>query len=884
MRLLLVDATYYLFRAFHGVDDLRTKDNTPTGALYGLVNMLAKLRRDWPAHRVACVMDAAGKTFRHDLCTDYKANRPPLDPDLRAQIEPAKQFIDASGWTLLCESGVEADDVLATLAKEGKAAGMEVIIASSDKDLMQLVDDQIRIFDGHKDKLYDAAGVREKFGVAPEQIVDYLSLVGDTSDNIRGVEKVGAKTAAKWLGEYGSIAELIAQAEKIGGVVGDNFRRAIADGSLTLARQLITLKTDVSLPLPLQEMIPRKKDTAQWHALCDTYEFQRFKTVLDEDAPPPNNQRARLITITDEETLRQWVAAARQKKAVAVDTETDGSPVMQAHLVGFSLAMDEDTAAYVPLAHSVIGAEIQMSQDQALAILRPLLEDEGVVKIFHNAKYDLHVFANCGITVRGAVDDTKVAAYILSPEHASNMNALAARHLDINTVAYRDVVNGKDAKHFSQVDIETATRYAAEDAEITWKLRPVVVGALHGAQVNIYRNIDRPLIRVLQNIERAGVRIDDAALSAFADEMREQMAALEQEAYGIAGGVFNLNSPRQLEALLFDKFGAKPLRKTAGGTARSTNEATLEKLAPDYPLARVVLAHRSMAKLTNTYADKLPQMVNPHTGRVHTDFNQTSVITGRLASSTPNLQNIPIRTAAGRRIRCAFVAAPGAVLISADYSQIELRLMAHIAGDEALLQAFADGADIHRRTAAEVFGLSEEEVSGEQRRAAKAINFGLMYGMSAFGLARNIDVDQKQAQHYIDRYFSRYPQVAAFIKQTRKQAIEDGFVETIFHRRIPVLTTSGRTAAERAAINAPMQGSAADIIKLAMLETAQWLHDKKMQTQIILQVHDELVLEAPQGEADDVLAALPSLMCGVAELRAPLEVSIHTGANWDIAH
>ncbi|MDM5146928.1 DNA polymerase I [Candidatus Persebacteraceae bacterium Df01] len=883
MRLLIVDATGYLFRAFHAMGDFRTKEGVPTGAIYGLVNMLDKLQRDWPAQRVACVMDAAGKTFRHKMSSDYKANRPPLNPDLRTQIEPSKHFIAALGWPLLCETGVEADDVIATLVLQGQAAGMEVVIASADKDLMQLVNEKVSLFDGFKDKSYDSDGVREKFGVLPEQMADYLALTGDSSDNIRGVTKVGAKTAAKWLNIYSSLDNLISHADEIKGVVGDNLRTAITDGTLDLARRLVTLKTDVPLPSRADSLSPRPPDATRWRELCTQYEFRHFAALTETTTL---SARAVVKTITTITELQAWVDAARRNRAVALDTETDGSPVMQATLVGFSLALDDNRAAYVPLAHRVeLGSDsTQLAIKTTLAILKPLLEDKNTVKIFHNAKYDLHVLANYNLQVCGVVEDTKVAAYVLSPDKATNMDALAAHYLDIKTVSYRDVVDGKTLKHFSQTDIETASRYAAEDAEVTWKLRKPIIDGLTGNQADVYKNIDRPLIGVLMEVERAGVRLDEAALNNFANAMRARMKELETEAHRAAGEPFNLNSPRQLETLLFDKLKALPLRKTTGGKARSTNQVTLEKLAADYPLARIVLEYRGLAKLTGTYAEKLPRMINPNTKRVHTDFNQTWVITGRVSSSTPNLQNIPIRTAEGRRIRQAFVASPGALIISADYSQIELRIMAHIANDAALIDAFAADADIHRRTAAEIFGIAENAVSGEQRRAAKAINFGLIYGMSAFGLSRSIDATREQAQHYIDRYFSRYPQVAKFMAQTRACAMEQGFVETLFGRRIPTLAGVDRQAAERAAINAPMQGSAADIIKLAMLATHQWLHGNNMQTRIILQVHDELVLEAPKTEVDEVLEKLPSIMCGVVELRVPLKVSISAGKNWDIAH
>ncbi|MGI9296585.1 MAG: DNA polymerase I, partial [Gammaproteobacteria bacterium] len=882
MRLLLVDATGYLFRAFHAVGDLRTSAGAPSGAIYGMVNMLRKLRERWPAERVACVMDAPGKTFRHELSPQYKANRPPLNPDLRAQIAPAKEFIAAWGWPLLCIEGVEADDVIATLAAQGRAAGMEIVVASADKDLMQIVDDKVRMFDGLRDKLYDAEAVREKFGVPPQQMADYLALVGDASDNIRGVEKVGAKTAAKLLGEFGSLDEILENARDETNIkpgLAARLREAEERGVLPLARKLVALDAAVALPRGAEELTPSAPDDEKWRTLCARYEFRQFaETPASESAVP----RAKIHAISELPVLEKWIADARKSGAVALDTETDGAAAMRAKIAGFSMAFDGGDAAYIPLAHDVIGA-IQIPADRALAALRPLLEDERVIKIFHNGKYDLHIFANCGLRVRGVLEDTKIAAALLEPGRQNSLAALARRHLNIRHGSYRDLVDGKRIKHFAQVDIASASAYAAADAEIAFQLRAAVVNTLAGKTRNLYEKIERPLMPILHSMERAGVRIDGDALRACAADMRGRMAELEREAHDIAGGAFNLNSPRQLETLLFDKMGAPPLHKTGGGGARSTDERTLEKLAPDYPLAKVLLRHRELAKLCNTYAEKLPRMIHPVTGRVHTDFNQTAVATGRLSSRDPNLQNIPARGADGRRIRRAFVAADGCALISADYSQIELRLMAHISGDRALLSAFAAGKDVHRRTAAEIFGVAEENVDAVQRRAAKAINFGLMYGMSAFGLARALNAPQQQAREYIARYFERYPGVAAFMENIRKEAKRDGGVRTEMGRHIPAASGNPQAAA-RAAVNAPMQGGAADIVKMAMIKTDEYLRDNRLRTRMVLQVHDELVLESPEDEAEKVARDLPALMCGVATLKVPLEVSVQRAANWDDAH
>ena len=844
--------------------------------------MLYRLTKEWKAERIACIMDAPGKTFRHEMYAEYKANRPPIDPDLREQIEPAKEFITAFGWPLICQSGVEADDVIATLTEQAKKEGMKVVIASGDKDLTQLVGDDVTMFDGMRDKLYDRAAVQKKFGVAPEHMRDYLALVGDTSDNIPGVKNVGPKTAVKWLDEFGSLDGVIAAAPKVEKKIGERLREAIDNGMLEMSRKLVQLKTDVELPMSAAECKPQEMNQKAWQQLCEKYEFRQLAKVTNT---APTSARATAKTVCDLAQLQKMVAEARRKKIVALDTETDGEPVMCAQLVGFSLAYQDDFAAYVPLAHGGENNQDaqQIAMPDALAALRPLLEDESVVKVFHNGKYDLHIFANCGLSVCGAVEDTKIAALLQKPERRTSLSELAMEVLRADTTKYKDLVDGKKIKHFSQVDIESAAAYAAEDAEITRKLHAPVVSALRGNARKLYEEMDRPLMPVLQQMERAGILIDADGLTEFARDMRERMAALEAEAYDIAGEEFNLNSPRKLETLLFDKMGAKPLHKTESGKARSTDERTLEALADDYPLARATLRHRELAKLCNTYAEKLPHMIHPDTGRVHTDFNQTSVVTGRLSSRDPNLQNIPVRSEDGRRIRSAFIAAEGCKLISADYSQIELRLMAHISQDESLLAAFAAGADIHRRTAAEIFQVKEEQVDVSQRRAAKAVNFGLIYGMSAFGLARALKVPQQMAKGYMDRYFDRYPGVKIYMEKTRDAARKNGYVETVMGRRIP--TPSGNVqAAMRAAINAPMQGSAADIIKVAMLKTNDFLQRENLKTKMLLQVHDELVLEAPDQEVSIIEKALPPLMCAAAELKVPLEISLTPALNWNDAH
>ena len=886
MRLLLIDAAGYLFRAYHAVPDFRTRDNVPTGAIFGTLNMLEKLRRDYPAERVACVMDAPGKTFRHKMDSAYKANRPPMPPDLKSQIAPLKEFITAFGWQLVVQEGVEADDVIATLSRQGVQAGMDVIIASADKDLMQLAGGGVLLYDGMKEQKYDAAGVRKKFNVLPPQMADYLALVGDSSDNIPGVVKVGAKTAAKWLNEYGDLPTIITAADNIKGVVGENLRAAIASGRLDLSRRLVTLKDDVSLPLGVSELTPRKPDIAAWRGLCERYEFNRLSTALDNmptvAAPPPAKEKTPIEIISDAKALARWVSDIRVAGTFAVDTETDGEEVMRASLVGFSLAL-ANAAAYVPLMHNDLTAT-QMSKEEALAQIRPVLEDAAIIKILHNGKYDWHIFANNGVQLKGVLEDTKIAAYVANAATDTKMDALAGVHLNRQTIKYQDVVDGKNVKNFADVPVAAAAAYAAEDADITHRLHEVLIKNLPPAAATVYSTLDRPLMPLLARMEHTGMKINAEELQHFAADMRRRMDKLEARAHEIAGESFNLNSPRQLEVLLFDKLGATPLRKTGGG-ARSTDERTLERLADDFPLAAVVHEHRMLAKLVGTYAEKLPLSVLPHTGRVHTTFAQTAVMSGRLSSNAPNLQNIPIRTEEGRRIRRAFIADDGYLLVSADYSQVELRVMAHIANDVAMCAAFASGADIHRQTAAEVFAVPVGKVSGEQRRAAKAINFGLIYGMSSFGLARNISITQQQARVYIDRYFNRYPGIAAFMEKTRKEAVDRGYVETILGRRIPLpLSHGNRAAAERVAINAPIQGSAADLVKMAMLAVDNWLRDNNMRSRLILQVHDELVLEAAVDEADALCAELPRLMMGVAHLAVRLESNINRGTNWDEAH
>lgn len=891
LMLLLIDATAYLFRAFHAVGDLRTSGGTPTGGVFGTLKMLEKLRRDFPAQAIACVMDAPGKTHRHALFPQYKATRPPPPPELVSQIAALKAFVQAMGMPLVVVPGVEADDVIATYAGQAVRAETPVLVASGDKDLMQLVrDGAVRLYDGMKEVVYDRAAVTAKYGVPPELMGDFLALTGDSADNVPGVAKVGAKTAAKWLAAYGDLAGVraAAVAGEVRGVVGECLRAAVEDGSLALSRELVTLKTDVGVP-SMAELTPRAPDVCEWRRLCGEFEFKNLADWFEAGVgwgAAAERGRPVVEVVGEVAALERWVARIREAGGVAVDTETVGEPVMAARLVGVSLSVDGSDAAYVPLAHvaeaalpgGAVAVEGQLPVARALAVLAPVLEDADVVKILHNGKYDWHVFANAGVALEGVLHDTKIAAYVHEAGAETTLAALARRFLGEKTSEYKEVTAGY--ADFAAVPVAAAAEYAGEDAWVTRRVHAALEERMSVGGRRVYEELDLPLMPVLARMERVGMKIDAAELARCAEAMREEMRGLEARAHELAGGGFNLNSPRQLEEILFDRMGAAPQKKTKKG-ARSTNEWTLERLAPDFPLAATLLRHRTLAKLVGTYAEKLPLQVLADTGRVHTSFSQTAVMTGRLSSSSPNLQNIPIRTEEGRRIRRAFVADEGFCLVSADYSQVELRVMAHIAQDEALLAAFAAGADIHRQTAAEVFGTAAEEVTGEQRRAAKAINFGLIYGMSAFGLARAMAVPQAQAQVYIDQYFARYPGVAEFMARTRREAPEAGFVETIFGRRIGLgEVRGGRAAVERVAINAPIQGSAADVMKRAMLAVDDAARRGEVPGRMVLQVHDELLVEVASADAEEAAAKVRALMAGAADLSVALEVEAKVGESW----
>ena len=924
--LLLVDGSSYLYRAFHAMPDLRSPRGEPTGAIYGVLNMLRRLRADYPADYSACVFDAKGKTFRDDWYPEYKAHRPPMPDDLRLQIEPLHEVVAAAGWNILMIDGVEADDVIGTLTHEASRNGTRCIVSTGDKDLTQLVNPHVTLVNTMSNEVLDEAGVLAKFGVPPERIVDYLSLVGDAVDNVPGVAKCGPKTAVKWLTQYGTLDNLLAHADEVSGAVGENLRAA--RDWLPQGRRLVTVKCDVALDKKFDELAAPAADAEKMRELFERFGFKSWlrevslpsptgggaggggtlgqKPALTptlsrgareqeqrqfEQAPLPStvNDTSNYESILTDAQLDAWLHKLMAAPLVSLDTETTGLDEMTAQLVGISFSIETHHAAYLPLAHHYPGAPDQLNREHALHKLKHWLESPTHKKLGQNLKYDQHIFANHGIALAGIAEDTLLESYVLESHKPHEMGNLALRHLGLSTVSYTDVV-GKGAKQigFDQVDLETATRYAAEDADITLQLHQTLSPQLQGRLDAVYRQIELPAREVLFKMERNGVLIDSTMLGRQSHELGEKLMAIEKQAFELAGQPFNLASPKQLQEILFDKLGIPSKKKTATGS-RSTDEEVLQELALDYPLPKILLEHRGMAKLKSTYTDKLPLMVNRNTGRVHTSYSQAVAVTGRLASSDPNLQNIPIRTPEGRRIREAFIAPAGSRIVSADYSQIELRIMAHLSGDEGLLKAFANGEDIHRATAAEVFGVPLDAVSSEQRRFAKVTNFGLIYGMSAFGLASQLNIERGAAQQYIDLYFARYPGVKRYMDSTREQAKAQGFVETWFGRRLWLPEINGangmrRQAAERAAINAPMQGTAADLIKLAMIAVQDWLEKEKLATKLIMQVHDELVLEVPQAELSLVKEKVRELMCGVAELRVPLEVGLGEGGNWDEAH
>ncbi|KAF1043782.1 DNA polymerase I [Xylophilus sp.] len=928
--LVLVDGSSYLYRAFHAMPDLRAVPGDPsspaTGAIRGMVNMMQALRREIRADYAACVFDALGATFRDEIYPEYKAHRAPMPDDLRSQIPAIHEVVRLLGWTVLDVPGVEADDVIGTLAVTAARQGVEVIVSSGDKDLSQLVDEHITIIDTMSGKKRDVAGVTAEFGVPPSLMVDYQTLVGDAVDNVPGVPKVGPKTAAKWLLEYGSLDALLERAGEIKGVAGENLRNA--RDWLPTGRRLVTIRTDCDLVehvagLPaLDALAAGHQDTAQLKAFYGTYGFKglvraieaqetapelleetiarRGGTLGDPSTPGLFDDPARIAaervsnlkydTVLTWEAFDAWLARLQTAELVAIDTETTSLDEMRAEIVGVSWSVEPGAAAYVPLAHDYADAPAQLPREEVLARLRPWLEDASRAKLGQHVKYDRQVFANHGIEVRGYVHDTMLQSYVLEVHRPHGLASLAERHLGRSGIDYEDLC-GKGAKQipFSQVPIDRAAEYSCEDSDQTLDVHRTLWPQLEADErLRAIYALEIATSETLYRIERNGVLVDGAQLAQQSHALGQRILQLEQQAYEIAGQPFNLGSPKQLGEIFFDKLGLPVIKKTATG-ARSTDEEVLEKLAEDYPLPARILEHRGLAKLKGTYTDKLAQLAHPRTGRVHTHYAQAVAVTGRLSSNDPNLQNIPVRTPEGRRIREAFVAPPGRVIASADYSQIELRIMAHISGDPALLQAFADGLDVHRATAAEVFGVALDQVSSEQRRYAKVINFGLIYGMSSFGLARNLGIETKVAAAYIDRYFQRFAGVKQYMDETKAQAKAQGYVETVFGRRLylPEINSPNgprRGAAERAAINAPMQGTAADLIKKSMVAVQQMLDAEQPDVLMIMQVHDELVFELPASQADWVRAEVPRLMAGVADLKVPLLAEIGFGPNWEQAH
>jgi DNA polymerase-1 len=883
--------------------DLRGPDGGPTGALYGMINMLRRLRREINAEYSACVFDAKGKTFRDDWYADYKANRPSMPEDLAKQIEPIHVAVRALGWPLVMIERVEADDVIGTLAVEAEKRGMKVIVSTGDKDLAQLVTDHVTLINTMTNETLDRAGVLTKFGVPPERIVDYLSLIGDTVDNVPGVEKCGPKTAIKWLTQYETLDGIVEHANEIKGAVGDNLRKAL--DFLPMARKLVTVHTECDLTSQIESIDatlqsrPESRDE-----LRDVFLRHGFKTWLREveiadavegptDTPPAEVTEIvhHYETVQTWEQFDAWLERINEAELTSFDSETTSLDPMTAQIVGMSFSVEPGHAAYIPVAHRGPDAPEQLPRDEVLAKLKPWLEDASKKKVGQHLKYDEQVLANYGIEMRGVEHDTLLQSYVLESHRPHDMDNLALRHLGVKTIKYEDVA-GKGASQigFDEVPLDKASAYAAEDADITLRLHQALYPqvAQEEGLLRVYRDIEMPTSRVLRKMERNGVLIDRERLEAQSNEIAKRLIDLQAQAYEFAGGEFNLGSPKQIGQIFFEKLQLPVVKKTPSG-APSTDEEVLQKLAEDYPLPKVLLEHRGLSKLKSTYTDKLPRMVNASTGRVHTNYAQAVAVTGRLSSNEPNLQNIPVRTGEGRRIREAFIASPGCKIVSADYSQIELRIMAHISGDESLMRAFREGEDVHRATASEVFGVTPLEVDNDQRRIAKVINFGLIYGMSSFGLASNLGITRDAAKLYIDRYFARYPGVAAYMENTRVIAKANGFVETVFGRRLWLPEINGgsgprRQAAERAAINAPMQGTAADLIKLSMIAVQDWLEASGIGAKMIMQVHDELVLEVPEEALPEVRKRLPELMCGVAKLKVPLVAEVGVGNNWEEAH
>jgi len=893
--LLLVDGSSYLYRAFHALPELRSPKGEPTGAIYGVLNMLRKLATDYKSEARACVFDAKGKTFRDDEYPKYKANRAAMPEDLASQVKPLCEGAEALGWPVLVVDGVEADDVIGTLARQAKAAGWRTVISTGDKDFAQLVDEQVTLVNTMSNETLDVEGVKRKFGVPPDKFLDYQALIGDAIDNIPGVDKVGPKTACKWIEKYGSLEGVVAHAEEITGLAGENLRKA-ADW-LPKARRLLTIKTDVPLPLEFAELVGKPDHVAQ-RALYERFGFRTWlkeiqglaPAALPSPAPIEGPRKRSARTILSEDELRDLLLEMEAVELVALNAVCAGDEPMSARLIGLAFAF-ADEAVYVPFAHEYPAAPSQIALDTALALLKPWLERHDRRKVGENVKFDTHVLANHGVRLDGCVHDTMLESYVLEVHERHDLGSLAQRHCGWTTLSLEEIV-GKGAARISlsAVDVARATDYAALNADCTLALHELLYPRIERDEklAFVYAKIEMPVLPVLYRMERNGVLLDRRKLEAQSHELGKEILEKETRAYELAGQPFNLGSPKQIQEILFERQKLPVKKKTPSGQP-STDEDSLAELALDHPLPKLILEHRALSKLKSTYTDKLPRSVNPRTGRVHTTYSQTTAVTGRLSSNDPNLQNIPIRTAAGRRIRECFIAPPGAKILSADYSQVELRIMAHLSGDENLRRAFMRGDDVHRATAAEVFGVALDKVTPDERRVAKVINFGLIYGMSSFGVAQNLGIERATAQAYVESYFSRYPGVKRYMDGTREKARAQGHVETVFGRRLwlPELRSGApirRQAAERAAINAPMQGTAADLIKLAMIAVQSYLVDKRLGAKLIMQVHDELVLEVPDSELETVKANTIELMNSVAQLEVPLVVEVGVGENWDKAH
>ena len=893
--LVLIDGSSYLYRAYHALPPLTNAAGEPTGALHGVLTMIQKLLREERPSSVAVVFDAPGKTFRDELYSEYKANRPPMPDELRSQVQPILDAVEAMGLTLLRVPGVEADDVIGTLCKQAGEAGLSVLVSTGDKDLAQLVNDRVSLINTMNDSRMDRDGVKAKFDVFPEQIVDYLALVGDTSDNIPGVPKVGAKTAAKWLNLYDNADGIVRNADEIKGRVGDSLRENV--GQLRLSQNLATIRIDLELETSISELAPSPADTNRLRKLYGHFELRSMLGQLDDEAeqavvPIEKAEETNYETVLTWEAFDRWMEKIDKSKLTAFDTETTSIYYMEAQIVGFSLSVSANEAAYIPLTHDYPGAPDQLPRDEVLQKLRGWLEDDDKKKVGHHLKYDAHILARYNIALAGMKFDSMLESYVLnSVATRHNMDSVTKHYLGRETIHYEDVA-GKGAKQltFNQVDLETAASYAAEDADITLQLHETLWSQLseYPALKSVYENIEQPLVPILLEMEETGVLVDRKMLFMQSGELAKKIVELEIKAHELAGGPFNLGSPKQLQQILFERQGLPIIRKTPKGQP-STAEDVLVELANDYELPAVIIEFRSISKLKSTYTDKLPLQISESTGRIHTSYHQAVAATGRLSSTDPNLQNIPIRTPEGRRIRQAFIAPEGRVLLAADYSQIELRIMAHLSSDPNLTKAFADEKDVHRATAAEVFALAIDEVTDDQRRSAKAINFGLMYGMSAFGLAKQLGISRGEAQEYMDMYFDRYPGVKAYMDDIRETASANGFVETVFGRRLYLPEINARNAnrrqyAERTAINAPMQGTAADIIKRAMISVHQWLQDERPGARMIMQVHDELVFEVDKDKVESIKDCVTDLMNAAASLSVPLKVDVGVGKNWDEAH